>query len=232
MLTSIDGKVTGDYLSGEAGAQMCEDYYKIHREYGSDGFICGRITMEGSFTGGKSPELEKYVGVNVEKGDYVAKKADFYAVSLDPRGVVGWYGSDIVDSDPGYDKAHIIEVLTERASEEYKAFLRDTGISYVLCGKEKIDVRELCSKLSELFGIKKIMLEGGGKTDTAFLEDDLIDEISLVMCPLIDTGTGGIDLFSGKTVTQSVTRGFRLLDAEKTASGALWLKFLAGENRC
>ena len=43
MVTSIDGKVTGKFLESEAGLKAAEQYYKIHREFGADGFICGKI---------------------------------------------------------------------------------------------------------------------------------------------------------------------------------------------
>ena len=41
-------------------AQATEIYYDINRELKSDGFICGRVTMEGSFTGGWYPALKEY----------------------------------------------------------------------------------------------------------------------------------------------------------------------------
>ena len=40
MVTSLGGKVTNLY-------------YQLNRGYKTDGFACGRVTMEGSFTGGK-----------------------------------------------------------------------------------------------------------------------------------------------------------------------------------
>ncbi len=46
MVTSIDGKVTGKFLESDAGLKAAEQYYKIHREFDADGFICGRLTME------------------------------------------------------------------------------------------------------------------------------------------------------------------------------------------
>ena len=55
MVTSLDGKVTGDFLSLPSCEAATEVYYEINREYKDsnlDGFICGRVTMEGSFTGG------------------------------------------------------------------------------------------------------------------------------------------------------------------------------------
>ena len=46
MLTSIDGKITGEYLSSPVGETLCEEYYRINREYKADAYLCGRITME------------------------------------------------------------------------------------------------------------------------------------------------------------------------------------------
>lgn len=222
MVTSIDGKVTGDFLSNDKAIEICEDYYRIHREYKADGFICGRITMEGSFTGGKSPELDKFKGVEVKRCDKVAKKADLYAISIDPHGRLGWYDSDISDYDPGYDKAHIVEALTDMVSDEYIAFLDSKNISYVFCGKDKIDASLLLEKLYKLFGIQKLMLEGGGLTDTLFFTKNLIDEISLVMTPIIDGCGDGIDLFAKKS---GECVEFTLNKAIPLDSGGLWLNF-------
>lgn len=222
MVTSIDGKITGDFLSCDKAVNICEDYYRIHREYKADGFICGRITMEGSFTGGKAPELENFKGISVKRCDKVSKKADFYAISIDPHGRLGWYDSDISDYDPGYDKAHIIEVLTDMVSDEYIAFLDSKGISYVFCGKDKIDASLLLKKLYKLFGIKKLMLEGGGLTDTLFFAKNLIDEISIVMTPFIDGCHKGINLFAKK---DGECVEFSLARVDMLSSGGIWLNF-------
>lgn len=222
MLTSIDGKITGDFLSSRLACEICDDYYRIHREYKADGFICGRITMEGSFTGSKTPRLDEFKGIKVKRCDKVSKKADFYAISIDPHGRLGWYDSDISDYDPGYDKAHIIEVLTDMVSDEYIAFLDSKNISYVFCGKDQIDASILLEKLYSLFGIKTLLLEGGGLTDTLFLTKNLIDEISLVMSPIVDGCNDGIDLFAKK---QGEYVEFSINKVETLASGGVWLNF-------
>ena len=49
MVTSIDGKVTGDFLSRPECEKATDIYYELNREYnknGASGFICGRVTME------------------------------------------------------------------------------------------------------------------------------------------------------------------------------------------
>ena len=84
-VTSLDGKVTGDFLSRPECEAATEIYYEINREYkakGSDGFICGRVTMEQSFTGGWYPDLSQYRPVELSRaactGDRYYPKTDFY----------------------------------------------------------------------------------------------------------------------------------------------------------
>ena len=220
MMTSIDGKITGDFLS----ADNCigEEYYRINREYRADAFCCGRVTMEGSFTQGTKPDLTAFADAKVSRDDFVGTKADYYAVSIDPHGKLGWYGDHIIDYDPGYNNAYIIEVLTQQVSDGYLAFLQSKGISYIICGKDKIDVQVMNKKLVDLFGIKKLMLEGGGLTDSLFLDADVIDELSLVVSPLVDGCADGIDLFANKKcqLTQYV-----LADVQKLPDDGLWLNY-------
>lgn len=68
MVTSIDGKVTGDFLFQNECAEATDIYYRINRERKADGFICGRVTMEGSFTGGFYPDLSQYKPVEKKDG--------------------------------------------------------------------------------------------------------------------------------------------------------------------
>jgi len=218
MMTSLDGKITGDFLN--YGDALGEDYYRINREYKADAFCCGRITMEGSFTQGKQPDLAPFAKAMVERVDHVAKQADYYAVSIDPHGKLGWYGDHIDDYDPGYDKAHIIEVLTDKVSDSYLAFLQSKGISYIFCGNDKVDVNVMNDKLANLFGIKTLMLEGGGLTDTLFLDADVIDEISLVVSPTISNG--GIDLFANKNCSLAI---YKLQQTQQLSDNGLWLNY-------
>ena len=64
MVTSLDGKVTGDFLFGPECENATEIYYDINRKLECNGFICGRVTMGGSFTGGYYPDLSDYEPVH------------------------------------------------------------------------------------------------------------------------------------------------------------------------
>ncbi len=185
MVTSIDGKVTGDFLSSPRCESAVEEYYRINRELPSQGFICGRTTMEESFTGGYSPELSGFSDELPDYEDYIAADdAERFAISIDPRGVLGWKSSHIIDDDTGYGGAHIVEVLCVGVKREYLAYLRSIGVSYIFAGEEALDIELALQKLRRLFDITTLLLEGGSVTNGAFLRAGCVDEISTVTAPL------------------------------------------------
>ncbi len=221
MVQSIDGKVTGDFLYTETGIAASEVYYEINRSYQADAFACGRVTMEGSFTGGFYPDLSKYSGITIPHKDHIAdRSAEYFAVSFDRSGRLGWTQSRIHDEDLGYDNAHIIEVLTDSVNDAYLAYLRDIGVSYIFAE----DLRTALGKLKKLFGIQKLMLEGGSIINGAFARENCIDELSLVAAPII-----------GKTVDkplfmESIQSDFTLQKTKTYDSGIIWLNYVKNDN--
>lgn len=208
MVTSIDGKVTGDFLSLSECESATDIYYEINRQYkekGSGGFICGRVTMEGSFTCGWYPELSEYAPIAKEDGRFTDYWSDvqtgYYAIAFDPKGRLGWRSAFIEDHDPGYDRAQIIEVLTEQADPRYLAYLQKMGISYFFAGESEIDVRYALRVLGEHLPCGFYLLEGGSVINGYFLRADCVDELSLVQAP-VTAGRDSMPLFSGGTSAQ------------------------------
>ncbi len=224
MVMSLDGKVTGDFLERSEYGKFIEEYYRIHREYGADGFLCGRVTMEGSFPQPPVPSKD-YDGPPIDREDYIAEKAAFYAVAIDPNGKLWWSNRAISDPDEGYDGAHIIEVLTENAPDTFLAHLRDKGVSYLFAGKSELNFPLAVQKLKKLFGIKTLLLEGGGIVNGSFLQEDLIDEISLVVIPAAECSENAIPLFkTGKYGAKTaLAKSFQLKEAKKLNDDGLWL---------
>lgn len=214
MVTSIDGKVTGEFLQQKSCEKATEIYYEINRDLKSNGFICGRVTMEGSFTGGWYPELSKYnfdeCGFD-ETSDFISEElSGFYAVCFDTNGKLGWKSNIIIDpdGDPGYDGAQIIEVLSENVDKRYLMYLQDIGVSYVFAGKKEIDVKLALQKLKSKLEIDSLLLEGGSIINGAFQRADVIDELSLVVAP-ITADKNDKPLFMKGTVS-----GFELVESK------------------
>lgn len=224
MVTSIDGKVTGDFLSSPECAKATEVYYELNRSIKSNGFICGRITMEGSFTGGWYPDLSKYEPVRHDldiKMDFIVDDlSGFYAVAFDPKGKLGWKSNRIIDpdGDPGYDNAQIIEVLTEQADPRYLGYLEEMEIPYIFAGEDEIDVDFALFKLKNIIGAEALLLEGGSIINGSFLRADAIDELSLVTAPV--AAGEGKPLFD-----KSEFSAFSLAEI-KQYDGAVWMKYI------
>ena len=92
---------------------------------------------------------------------HVARRAKSYAVAVDTIGKLRW-SSDDIDGD------HLISVLSERVSAEYLAMLRDLGISYIVSGDTVVDLVQAVNLLREHFGIRTLLLEGGGHINGHF----------------------------------------------------------------
>ncbi len=220
MVMSVDGKVTGDFLFRPETQRATELYYEINRYLKCNGFICGRITMEGSFTEGWYPDLCEYSPVESAGTDFIPENealTGFYAVAFDPKGRLGWKSRLIEDpdGDPGYDGAQIIEVLTEEADKRYLGYLKEMKIPYIFAGKSEIDVELALTKLKSLFGADRLLLEGGSVVNGYFQRAGVIDELSLVICPVI-ADSESKPLFFG-----SVIDNFELSDIRNHGNGVL-----------
>ena len=185
MTVSLDGKVTGEHLVRSNDSAASVVYYEINRNYKADAYACGRVTMEGSFTGGWYPDLSEFEPAYSPMDYLVDEVTGFYAVAFDPHGRLGWKSNRIidVDEDPGYDKAQIIEVLTHDIDLRYLTYLQSMGIPYIFAGDTEMDMEEALFKLKAYFGIKTLLLEGGSILNGAFLREDLVDELSLILFP-------------------------------------------------
>ena len=226
MLTSLDGKIMGNYMDVPEGEQAVRDFYDIsfgkRPYYKHQGWLSGRVTTDDNFTFYEKPELDGNAPA-VPEGDFVARKSDMYYVSVDLSGRRGWKSHMLTYEDTTAD---VIEVLGARASNAYKAFLRRLGISYVMAGDDTLDYDLLLGKLKDLFGVEVLMLGGGGVLNWSFIQAGCCDEISIVMAPAADGSRETQTLFMTKEgLTTDTPRGFKLLEAKVLDSGSVWLRY-------
>jgi 2,5-diamino-6-(ribosylamino)-4(3H)-pyrimidinone 5'-phosphate reductase len=168
MLSSLDGRIDGAVLEGVMGEG---EYEATGAKLDGDAWICGRTTMQQHFA-----EDEPFVSsANRPAGPqpvHVARRADSYAISVDTLGKLRWSSGDL-------DGDHLICVVSEQVPEDYLAMLRDKGISYVVSGSPAVDLARATVLLGEQFGVRRLLLEGGGNINGAFLEAGLVDAGSL-----------------------------------------------------
>ena len=188
MLTSLDGKVTGKFLEDKKIEYLIEEYFRIHSELKGDAFACGKNTFLEGYIKDNKGDLTKFKDTKINKNeDYIYEKISeckFFAVCFDRKGSLFWNKNSLEDDLPQYNGSHIIQVMTNKVSVEYLAFLRNLGISYIICGEDDIDLEVCLEKLRMKFGIKVLLLEGGSLINGSFMKAGVIDEISLVQCPI------------------------------------------------
>ena len=127
--------------------------------------------------------------------------------------------SKIHDDDLGYDDCHIIEVLSEKTPKEMLAYYRSIGVSYIFAGKDDIDINLALNKLYIIFGIKKLLLEGGSIINGAFLRAGAVDNISQVIAPIV-TDKDDKPLFFDSDLTE-----FRMLECKNMKDGSVWILY-------
>lgn len=232
MMTSLDGKIMGNYMDAPESEAAGDVFYHIAfgepPYYKHQGWLSGRVTTDDNFTLYKKPALDENAPA-VPEGDYVAAQAPMYYVSIDPSGRLGWASATLTYQTT---TAHVVEVLTGKASNAYKAFLRKLGISYLIAGAEDLDYAVALEKLKTLFGIETLMLGGGGVLNWSFLQQGLCDEVSVVIAPCADGSTDTPTLFQAKDgLSTDHPVGFTLKSAEVKDGGSVWLRYTVNGNR-
>lgn len=228
MMTSIDGKIMGSYMDTPEGGCAGDVFYNIafgsNPYYRHQGWLSGRVTTDDNFTFYKQPALDENAS-DVPEGDFAAEpNAGMYYVSVDPSGKLGWEDSTLTYGDTA---AHVLELLTGKASNSYKTFLRKLGISYIIAGEDSLDYALAMEKLKTLFGIETLMLGGGGVLNWSFIQAGMCDELSVVIAAAADGSSKTPALFEtrgGMAADKAV--GFTLKSAEVKDGGSVWLRYI------
>ncbi len=225
MLTSLDGKIDGSFFAVPECRPALGEYGNIRKDYDCQATLYGTTTMMGGYSDGLAGKLPA-ADEHYPKEDYIAHSdVKNYIVSIDPKGILGWSSPYI--EKKGRPKAHVIEVLTETVSEDYLAYLRGAGISYLFAGKELLDCGLLLGKLKNMFSVGRLMLAGGGTINWSFLQENLIDELSLVIAPVADGSTTAVSIFERSDFLPAKTPvAFELKEVKQLEGGSLWLRYL------
>jgi riboflavin biosynthesis pyrimidine reductase len=216
MAASLDGRILVEHWGEVEGR---DEYERTGKLLEGDAWMVGRITMERHFASAKPMKTPTKTEA-IDRTDFVATHDSVsYAVVVDASGKLSYESAD-VDGD------HIITILTEKVPDGYLQSLRAKGISYVFGGKEDIDFVKVMEKLSNLFFIKRLLLEGGGVINGSVLDAGLVDEVSILQYPIIDGTFGTPSIFDIKKERPKPPAGkLALASIEKLSHDIVWLRY-------
>jgi riboflavin biosynthesis pyrimidine reductase len=218
MSASIDGRTLNSRWR-PAVAVPGGLFEQLHEELGGDAWLVGRVTGQ-EFAKGKA--YPAHTDQKFPREPWFARRdAKAYGVVLDAHGKIAWGRADI-GGDP------IVVVLTERVSDAHLAGLRGEGVSYIFAGKAELDLGLALEILNRELGIKRLLLEGGGGANGAFLRAGLVDEISLILNPAVDGAKGAPSVFDSSEAEAgqpAPIQSMTLESCRQLDGGAVWLRY-------
>jgi riboflavin biosynthesis pyrimidine reductase len=144
--------------------------------------MVGRVTMQEMSKAAAHPPARI---PSVARPLHVAQRgARNFAVVLDPSGRVHFSGGGAVGGDPA------IALLGKDVSDAHLAELQADGVSYIVASGSQIDLAAMLETLNGAFGIKRLLLEGGGAINGSFLAAGLVDEVNILLGPAFDGDVG------------------------------------------
>lgn len=218
MMSSIDGRILTD--GWPMSAEGRKQYELVHASYAADGWLCGRVTMQQHFAQGirSDAEVAREYTSDAPRPDHRAAGAyDSFAFIADSHGRLVWERSDI-------DGDHVVVLLARHVSDDYLTRLRERGVSYLLAGEREVDLPVALGKIAAQYHVRTLMLEGGGRINGAMLRAGLVDEVSLLVAPVVDGRMRTPAVFDSDGDAPAFQR-LALEGVERRAGDVLWLRY-------
>jgi riboflavin biosynthesis pyrimidine reductase len=220
MMSSLDGHALTDGWDRPFKKAAGDLYEKLAQTFEFDAWICGRVTMqEIAHDEGYPKGLAKSTIPRTHH--FADRNAKPYAVSIDPHGKVGWKKNQALDS-------HVVEVLTEAVSDDYLAYLQSIEVSYIFAGERDIDLHKVVDILASELGCKRLIVEGGPHVSGSFVNAGLVDEVSVLILPLVDGRGAHPASFEVAPNAWKQPAHLTLSSAQVQEGGAVWLRYTAG----
>ncbi len=230
MMVTIDGKITDGKINGKSKegstfSKYMKYYAAAEGSYHPKALMCGRVTME-EFAEGVGTEINLDANQTAELNqDFIISDKDNYFIGVDTKGLLRWK-EDFVTLTSGNEqkKFFLIMIVGTNTPKEYLSYLRSKNISYVFGGEENINFSELFTKLKSKFNVDEIVLEGGGAINGSVIDEDLIDELSILFLPEVINNVHAPVAFY-KDLNELKTHHFKIKSHELLEEDVIWVKY-------
>ncbi len=122
-----------------------------------------------------------------------------------------------VDPESGFFRAggaagRIVATVDEAPAERVRALEAHAEVWRL--GRGAVDIRELLRRLRAR-GVERLLVEGGGETNWAFVRDDLLDELHVTVAPALLGGRAAPTLVEGDGLAMAEQRRLALVSVER-----------------
>lgn len=159
MMTAVDGRIDCAMTEQLPGVQ---EYYSTLDSLAAPSRVSGRVTAQLEMA---SPGIFEPQDAALGHESFSRNAdADGYEIVIDTRGTLLW-------DEPDASERPLLIVTSERVSRDYITYLDGLHISWIACGKERVDLARACEILASAFGVERMAVVGGGHIHTAFLAE-------------------------------------------------------------
>ena len=216
-MQSVDGRIDCDMVDKISG----DEYYTALKALDCTAVVEGRHSYQLHTCGFEEFKPNNHISVGKECF-YKANGSKELEISVDNKGVLLWNKTN---------NENRLCIVSEKTSTEYLEYLKSLGISYIVTGKEKIDLRRAVEILSSVFDIKRLAVVGGGIINGGFLQEGLIDELSLMIGPGIDGRNNQPTLFDGiQDREEFLPVKISFKEVSTFPNGVVWLRYNINSN--
>lgn len=217
MMASVDGSLSPSRWTASPDGDRTgwsRTYEAMHDAIDADAWMVGRVTMAEISKTRPHPPADP--GTPDRPLHVADREASRFAIALDPSGKVHFDGGDL-------DGDHVVVLLGHDVEDAHLAELAADGVSYIV--GDPSDLASMLDTLGATFGIARLLLEGGARTNGSLLAAGLVDELSVLVAPalearggapaFVDAGENGL---AGKVVLS-------LISADTMKAGMVHLRY-------
>jgi 2,5-diamino-6-(ribosylamino)-4(3H)-pyrimidinone 5'-phosphate reductase len=203
---SLDGRVTGFFP--EMGI-----HYKLVGTWKPDVHLTGSGTML-AMEEEIPPETEEDMKAPEESAEDDTRNM---LVIADSRGRVRFW--HFLRNQPFWKKH--MALVSGSTPSDYIEYLEKRHIPYIRAGEERVDLEQALEELNTKHGVETVLLDSGGTLNGVLLSQGLVDEISLLVHPVLVGGESPLTVFKGEEKHIQL----ELIGSEEVEKGFLWLRY-------
>jgi len=124
-------------------------------------------------------------------------------------------------------ETYMIHLTTETVPPEYLAFLRERNIPYLIAGRNRVDLPGMLAKVKTKLKVKTIATSSGGRLSGALIRSSLLDEINILLSPIVIGGYSIPTLFASPEPKWPtiLPNKLQLVEVKSFLNDKLWLRY-------
>jgi len=215
---SLDGSLKGFNIN-------MEQHYQIVGRFNADIHLIGSNTiisgLEQFFDEIPKEKESDFIKPKIKKDD----KRPFWAI-IDSKGK----SMNILHVIRQFDYCKdIILFVSEETDKKILNYLIDRNYDFYITGEKRVDIKKALQILQNKYNSKVVMTDAGGTLNSILLEKELMDEISLIISPVI-VGEKTVNVFN-KNMLSKNTFDLELINCERLENNNIFIhyKVIKGE---